>query len=132
MGKFRKMLAGVLSAAMVLSTMTVTAFAEDTNKMPTIDTNKKGSITINKYEGNDENKPLAGVEFTIYKIADLDQGSNPVELKYKSLIGDSVTITRDTKYENIKSDVDAKVEAGILTGKSETTKMENGKWKSNC
>lgn len=127
MGKFRKMLAGVLSAAMVLSTMTVTAFAEDTNKMPTIDTNKKGSITINKYEGNDENKPLAGVEFTIYKIADLDQGSNPVELKYKSLIGDSVTITRDTKYENIKSDVDAKVEAGILTGKSETTKMENGK-----
>ena len=88
MGKFRKMLAGVLSAAMVLSTMTVTAFAEDTNKMPTIDTNttKTGSITINKYEGNNTTKPLAGVEFTIYKIADLEQSSsNPVELKYKSL-----------------------------------------------
>lgn len=54
MGKFRKMLAGVLSAAMVLSTMTVTAFAEDTNKMPTIDTTttKTGSITIHKYEYN--------------------------------------------------------------------------------
>lgn len=34
MGKFRKMLAGVLSAAMVLSTMTVTAFAEDNTSAP--------------------------------------------------------------------------------------------------
>lgn len=98
MGKFRKMLAGVLSAAMVLSTMTVTAFAEDTNKMPTIDTTKTGSITINKYKGNNTTKPLEGVTFTIYKVADLEQSSsNPVELKYKSLIED-VEITSDTKY----------------------------------
>lgn len=126
MGKFRKMLAGVLSAAMVLSTMTVTAFAADT-KMPTIDTTKKGSITINKYEGDDTNKPLAGVEFTIYKIADLEQGSNPVELKYKSLIGDNVTITSDTKYNDIKSVVDAKVADRSLTGTSKKTEMKNGK-----
>lgn len=126
MGKFRKMLAGVLSAAMVLSTMTVTAFAAET-KMPTIDTNKKGSITINKYEGNDTNKPLAGVEFTIYKIADLEQGSDPVELKYKSLIGDKVTITSDTKYEEIKSVVDSKIADGSLTGTSVTTEMQSGK-----
>lgn len=126
MGKFRKMLAGVLSAAMVLSTMTVTAFAADT-KMPTIDTTKKGSITINKYEGDDTNKPLAGVEFTIYKIADLEQGSNPVELKYKSLIGDNVTITSDTKYNDIKSFVDAKVADRSLTGTSQKTEMKNGK-----
>jgi len=126
MGKFRKMLAGVLSAAMVLSTMTVTAFAADT-KMPTIDTTKKGSITINKYEGDDTNKPLAGVEFTIYKIADLEQGSNPVELKYKSLIGDNVTITSDTKYNDIKSVVDAKVADRSLTGTSQKTEMKNGK-----
>ena len=108
MGKFRKMLAGVLSAAMVLSTMTVTAFAAET-KMPTINTTKKGSITINKYEGNDTTKPLAGVEFTIYKIADLEQGSNPVELKYKSLIT-GVNITSETKYNDIKSFVDSKIE----------------------
>nr|WP_296963363.1 SpaH/EbpB family LPXTG-anchored major pilin [uncultured Mediterraneibacter sp.] len=120
------MLAGVLSAAMVLSTMTVTAFAADT-KMPTIDTNNKGSITINKYEGNDTTKPLAGVEFTIYKIANLKQGNNPVELKYKSLIGDDVTITSDTKYDDIKSVVDAKVADGSLTGTSKTTEMKNGK-----
>lgn len=126
MGKFRKMLAGVLSVAMVLSTMTVTAFAAE-SKMPTIDTNKKGSITINKYEGNDTTKPLAGVEFTIYKIADLEQGSNPVELKYKSLIGDDVVISGDTKYDDIKSVVDAKVADRTLTGKSETTEMKNEK-----
>lgn len=128
MGKFRKMLAGVLSAAMVLSTMTVTAFAEDTNKMPTIDTNQLGSITINKYEGNNTTKPLAGVEFTIYKIADLEQSSsNPVELKYKSLIGDNVTITSDTTYNDIKSAVDAKVTSGELAGISKTTVIESNK-----
>lgn len=126
MGKFRKMLAGVLSAAMVLSTMTVTAFAEDTNKMPTIDITKEGSITINKYEGNDTTKPLAGVEFTIYKIADLKQGSNPVELKYESSIT-GVNITSETKYNDIKSVVDSKIADGSLTGTSATTVMESGK-----
>lgn len=125
MGKFRKMLAGVLSAAMVLSTMTVTAFAAET-KMPTIDTTKKGSITINKYEGDDTTKPLEGVTFTIYKIADLEQGSNPVELKYKSLIT-GVNITSETKYNDIKSDVDSKIADGSLTGTSATTVMESGK-----
>ena len=127
MGKFRKMLAGVLSAAMVLSTMTVTAFAEDTNKMPTINIEQPGSITINKYEGNDTSKPLAGVEFTIYKIADLVQGSNPVELKYKSLIGDDVTISGNTEYKDIKTAVDSKIAEGSLTGTSATTVMESGK-----
>lgn len=125
MGKFRKMLAGVLSAAMVLSIMTVTAFAAET-KMPTIDTTKKGSITINKYEGDDTTKPLEGVTFTIYKIADLEQGSNPVELKYKSLIT-GVNITSETKYNDIKSVVDSKIADGSLTGTSATTVMESGK-----
>ena len=128
MGKFRKMLAGVLSAAMVLSTMTVTAFAEET-KMPTINKNRTGSITINKYEGEAGNtsKPLEGVEFTIYKIADLEQGSDPVELKYKSLIGNDVTITSDTKYDDIKLFVDEKVKSGNLKGISKTTEIESDK-----
>lgn len=88
MGKFRKMLAGVLSAAMVLSTMTVTAFAETSRTTPaTIDTTKTGTITIHKYEYNgtggntgtgeakDESnvpsdaKALEGAGFTIYKVA---------------------------------------------------------------
>lgn len=95
MGKFRKMLAGVLSAAMVLSTMTVTAFAETTTTTPaTIDTTKTGSITIHKYEYNgssgktgtgeakDESnvpsdaKALKGAGFTIYKVADVNDLTN--------------------------------------------------------
>lgn len=102
MGKFRKMLAGVLSAAMVLSTMTVTAFAAET-KMPTIDTTttKTGSITIHKYEYNETGgdtgtgeatdkvpkgaKALEGAGFTIYKVADVNDlttyySANPTEL----------------------------------------------------
>lgn len=90
MGKFRKMLAGVLSAAMVLSTMTVTAFAETSTTTPaTIDTTKTGSITIHKYEYNESGgeagtgettdvnkvprdaKALEGAGFTIYKVADI-------------------------------------------------------------
>lgn len=96
MGKFRKMLAGVLSAAMVLSTMTVTAFAEDNTSAPkktaaTINTDLKGSITIHKYEYNGTTKisgtgettdklptdadvkPLKGAGFTIYKVADKNE-----------------------------------------------------------
>ena len=91
MGKFRKMLAGVLSAAMVLSTMTVTAFAETSTTTPaTIDTTKTGSITIHKYEYNESGgeagtgettdvnkvpsdaKALEGAGFTIYKVAGID------------------------------------------------------------
>ena len=91
MGKFRKMLAGVLSAAMVLSTMTVTAFAETSTTTPaTIDTTKTGSITIHKYEYNESGgeagtgettdvnkvpsdaKALEGAGFTIYKVAYID------------------------------------------------------------
>lgn len=85
MGKFKKMLAGMLSAAMVMSTMTVSAFAAQTTTPSTI-TKKSGSITIHKYEYNgteeikgtgsandkvpDGAKPLEGAEFTIYRVAD--------------------------------------------------------------
>lgn len=104
MGKFRKMLAGVLSAAMVLSTMTVTAFAETSRTTPaTIDTTKTGTITIHKYEYNgtpdtkgtgetsdadkvpSDAKALEGAGFTIYKVADVNDlttyySANPTDL----------------------------------------------------
>ena len=48
-------------------------------------------------------------------------------MKYKSLIGDNVTITSDTKYNDIKSVVDAKVADRSLTGTSKKTEMKNGK-----
>lgn len=91
MKKFKKLLAGLLAGAMMLGSMSATAFAADattTTKMPTIDTSLEGSLTIHKYEYNgtggvtgtgetsdasnvpSDAKPLAGAGFTIYKVAD--------------------------------------------------------------
>lgn len=69
--KLKKILAGALSAAMVMSTMAVTAFAAG----PDTILESTGSLTIHKYEGSagDTSTPLEGVEFTMYKIADITQ-----------------------------------------------------------
>lgn len=98
--KLKKVMAGILSAAMVMSTMAVTAFAAGPD---TIDTGRKGSLTIHKYtEGTEEgtvgtgttadatNLPegaeaLAGAGFTIYKVADVEEltqyySTNPTNL----------------------------------------------------
>lgn len=96
--KLKKVIAGMLSAAMVMSMMAVTAFAAGPD---TIDTSKKGSLTIHKYtEGTEEGskgtgastdsvpngaEPLAGAGFTIYKVADVDDltqyySTNPTDL----------------------------------------------------
>lgn len=94
MKRMKKILTGLLTLAMTLSMMTMTAFAAGpttgtTEKMPTIDfdVNKTGSITIHKYEYNgtggvagtgnaDDTIPvgataLAGVEYTVWKLSDL-------------------------------------------------------------
>ena len=85
MKKFKKLLAGLLAGAMMLGSMSATAFAAQTTI--TTDPNKTGSLTIHKYEYNGEGgtgtgetsdesnvpsdaKPLAGAGFTIYKVAD--------------------------------------------------------------
>lgn len=108
MKKFKKLLAGLLAGAMMLGSMSATAFAaEETNtpKMPaaTIDTSLKGSLTIHKYEyngtdtthngtglnpdalPNDGEKPLEGAGFTLYKVADVNDltkyySKNPTDL----------------------------------------------------
>lgn len=94
MKKFKKLLAGLLTGAMLLGSMSVSAFAADTtaSKTPVIDENEKGSITIHKYEYNGtvtthgtgettdvsmvpeeaKQKPLQGAGFTIYKVADVN------------------------------------------------------------
>lgn len=96
MKRMKKILTGLLTLAMTLSMMTMTAFAADTGSTgatttkPTIDTSKEVSLTIHKYEYNgnlkpdgtgstmDVNnvptgaKPLSGVQFTIWKVAKLD------------------------------------------------------------
>lgn len=85
MKKLKKFLAGVVTLAMAMSMMTMTAFAA-----PTIEDSKDGnsSLTIHKYEYNGDEKlegtgsasdkvpdganPLAGAGFTIYKVVDKD------------------------------------------------------------
>lgn len=88
MRKIKKVLAGIMSAAMIMSSMTLTAFAAQTTTPATIDTTKTGSLTIHKYEYNGDDatpgtgaendsvpkdaNPLAGAGFTIYKVADIN------------------------------------------------------------
>ena len=95
MKRMKKLLTGLLTLGMTLSMMTMTAFAAEgaatgtTTKTPTIDTERIGSITIHKYEYNGEEKlagtgnasdlhkvpgdakPLAGVEYTVWKLSAL-------------------------------------------------------------
>lgn len=92
MKKFKKLLAGLLAGAMMLGSMTATAFADQTTTPATIDTTKTGSLTIHKYEynGTDESitgtgseidplptdkptKELEGAGFTIYKVAGISE-----------------------------------------------------------
>ena len=135
MKKFKKLLAGLLAGAMMLGSMTTTAFAEEntaTTPVPTINTNTPGSLTINKYEGTDPAtaKPLPGVEFTIYKIATIDQvtttptNGNPyteVQFKPVNALGDNISITSATTYKDIKKEVDDAIKNGGLTGTALTT-----------
>lgn len=108
MKKFKKLLAGILAGAMMLGSMSATAFAAEETNTPkmtaaTIDTSLKGSLTIHKYEyngtdtthngtglnpdalPNDGEKPLEGAGFTLYKVADVNDltkyySKNPTDL----------------------------------------------------
>lgn len=111
MRKFRlsmkRFFAGILTTAMVTSAMALSGFAVDEVITDTIDTSKEVSLTIHKYEYNDTDgnvgtgsandevpdgaKTLSGVEFTVYKVADIvqetDANGNLVGLKYKTTAG---------------------------------------------
>lgn len=85
MKRMKKILTGLLTLAMTLSMMTMTAFAaEPSEKMPTIKTGETGTVTIHKYtKGTAEGttgtgkvetslptgaEPLKGAGFTLYKV----------------------------------------------------------------
>ena len=132
MKKFKKMLAGLLGAAMVLTSFGTPAWADSATKtnLPTIDTNKTGTLTINKYEGTDTSKPLADVEFTIWKVADIDQDTSvasKVGFKYTPVTGlglDENDFTSDqTEAQKYTSDIYNKV----LTKLNKNKDVENGK-----
>lgn len=116
MKKAKRFLTGLLSAALALSLCAMPAMAEGGTITSTIDTNRTGSLTINKYEGDkaEEDKLLDGVTFTAYKVADIVQPTEagttdvkmqPVEALTK--INSDIQITSETKYDDIKDTVDA-------------------------
>lgn len=104
--KLKRLLTGVLSAVMALSVCAMPALAADaTNKQVTFDPAKtEGSLTIMKYEQTsaeanktpaENGKPLNGVDFTIYQIAEIEQKevNGQIQLSYNwksSKLSDSV------------------------------------------
>ena len=134
MKKFKKMLAGLLGAAMVLTSFGTPVWATGTKSpSPTIDPNKTGSIIIHKYEYNGQDelqngtgqesdatkvpenvKELSGVKFEAYKLADISQetvidsdGKKSTALKYTNIIDDlkDSDFNENTTYESIKDKI---------------------------
>ena len=124
MKKAKRFLTGLLSAALALSLCAMPAMAAEGSGTitSTINTAQKGSLTINKYEGNEakEDNLLDGVTFTAYKVADIVQSTTeagttdvkmqPVEAL--TTIDPAIQITSETKYDEIKNTVDAALADG--------------------
>ena len=120
MKKFKKLLAGLLTGAMLLGSMSVSAFAAD--KTPVIDTTKTGSITIHKYtegtatgtaaSGKEDASqvpagavPIKDVGFTIYKLQDADKLANYYSTNPESLPAVSEYCTGSGKNVQLKAGV---------------------------
>ena len=126
MKKFKKLLAGLLTGAMLLGSMSVSAFAAD--KTPVIDTDptKTGSITIHKYTDEaGKGDPATGKEdasqvptgavaikdvgFTIYKVADVTKLADYYSSTPESLPAVSQYCTGSGKNVQLKSGVAEKI-----------------------
>lgn len=115
MKKAKRFLTGLLSAALALSLCAMPAMAEGGTITSTIDTNRTGSLTINKYEGDkaEDDKLLDGVTFTAYKVADIMQstvaGTTDVKMQPVEALTNikpDIQITSETKYDDIKDTVE--------------------------
>lgn len=150
MKKFKKLLAGLLTGAMLLGSMSVSAFAEDTAapKTPVFDTTKTtGSITIHKYtEGTDTGTaasgkedasqvpagavPIKDVGFTIYKVKDATKLADYYSTTPASLPAATDYYTGTGKNVQVNADVAAlKVGNEVLTnadGVAEFTNLDLG------
>lgn len=136
MKKFKKMLAGLLGAAMVLTSFGTPAWADGAARpnLPTIDTTQKGTLTINKYEGTDENtsnyKPLAGVEFTIWKVADIEQDTLPSSnVGFKFVPVSTLTSLTAEDFKSDKTDADKytkEIYDKVLAKLNKNKKVEDG------
>lgn len=119
MKKAKRFLTGLLSAALALSLCAMPAMAEEGGETitSTINTAQKGSLTINKYEGDkeDKDKLLDGVTFTAYKVADIVQSPDATgtttdvkmqPVKALTTIDPNIQITSETKYGDIEVTVE--------------------------
>lgn len=105
MKKLRKISVLLLSIIMALGSALTVFAASDSEVGPSIiDTTQQGSITITKNNGtlkegsSTEYNPLAGVTYTLYKVATIEQGSvtnGKVSVSYNSRIA-NLTITGET------------------------------------
>lgn len=130
------MLAGLLGAAMVLTSFGTPAWADGAARpnLPTIDTTQKGTLTINKYEGTDENtsndKPLAGVEFTIWKVADIEQDTSPLSnVGFKFVPVSTLTSLTAEDFKSDKTDADKytkEIYDKVLAKLNKNKKVEDG------
>lgn len=133
MKKFKKLLAGLLTGAMLLGSMSVSAFAADTtaSKTPVIDENERGSITIHKYtegtatgtaaSGKEDASqvpagavPIKDVGFTIYKVQDAAKladyysttpASLPAATDYYTGTGKNVQVNADVAALKVGNEV---------------------------
>lgn len=136
MKKFKKMLAGLLGAAMVLTSFGTPAWADGAARpnLPTIDTTQKGTLTINKYEGTDENtsndKPLEGVEFTIWKVADIEQDTSlSSNVGFKFVPVSTLTSLTAEDFKSDKTDADKytkEIYDKVLAKLNKNKKVEDG------
>lgn len=130
------MLAGLLGAAMVLTSFGTPAWADGAARpnLPTIDTTQKGTLTINKYEGTDENtsndKPLAGVGFTIWKVADIEQDTSPSSnVGFKFVPVSTLTSLTAEDFKSDKTDADKytkEIYDKVLAKLNKNKKVEDG------
>ena len=141
--KLKKLLAGVLGAAMMLASMNVTALAEEQTTPAaqttpaTIDADKKGSLTIHKYEYNgnagstgtgkstdivpEDANPLAGAGFTIYKVVDADGMTDYYSANPTALPDVSTYVDENGKIK----DESKKVGKELITGTDGTVTFSN-------
>lgn len=137
MKKAKRLLTGLLSAALALSLCAMPAMATSYADTPTINPDRYGSLTIYKYEGNEakEDNLLDGVTFTAYQVADIVQSTDPttgttgVEMQPVKALKDidpDIKITSETKYTDIKDTVDAALANGTLTAFDTATTGANG------
>ena len=142
MKKFKKLLAGLLTGAMLLGSMSVSAFAAD--KTPVFDTTKTtGSITIHKYTDEaGKGDPATGKEdasqvptgavaikdvgFTIYQVADATKLADYYSSTPESLPAVSQYCTGSGKNVQLKPDVaNEKYGDEVKTDASGVAKFEN-------